>query len=472
MPITTTKKGAAVCCCHSDAAVACLLVMIKRTLLTLTVICLLALLAAPSLLAQETLGRLRERNLENARNRERLRQVMSPAADVELFRRELADYLKEVEEAVRPVVDNNLTRDAVARSGLDPLGQLAEAQKKLQELSPDELSALRTGYARSAVWRDLPRVLGSVINAETRQRWMAQSAAREQRSVNVKSGIPDNCNDAKNANITLTDLSIAKAAEIAADAVMEGFPTDGLTIAARIAPIAVKAAAAGVVLSLETLNGILDNCLGDEFEAGVNAKLDDTVTSRASQTSVNEIKAGVTALQGSADETKAIVTAIKMTVDDRLDVKVSSRASQASVNTLQTTANIINNKVDILTNKVDVLTGKVDTLTAKLDAFQAQTVRFFIETNLLQEPRYNLAQLQTPQAKGGLLEQVRAIAADTIQKMKNSGLPVTPGSSVTLAEQSLAIGDQLFNSGAFKDAYSFYRQAYLHVSIVPNIKLP
>jgi hypothetical protein len=426
-----------------------------------------------------------------AAERERLRAVMAPGADPELFRRELDAYLDELREVSALYQELDRSLRAPARLQTDPAEQLLEARRRLPELTAEELATLRAGFARSPYWRELPRVLESFLEPDFRQRLRARAGAEAP----VARAIPDNCTDARNANISLTDVSIAKGVELAAAAVMEGFPTDGLTIAARIAPVAVWAAAAGVTLSLEQLNAILDSCDGNDFitrtdgnldvkvstrasqttaaaiQTRVDANLDAMVSTRATQTSVNNVQTGVNtaitniaALQGTANSTQAEVVAIRQKVDANLDVKVSSRATQTSVNTLQGTANTINTKVDLALEKLDALARQ-------LQAFQDENLRLQIELNLQLGPRYNTTQFQLPQAQGGHLERVRDIVADTIAKSRDAGLPVNPG-AISQAQEALNTGNTYFAAKAFKDAFASYRTAYLLLAVVTGNRQP
>jgi hypothetical protein len=512
--------------------------------------------------------------------REHIRRTVDDSSDLEDLRRELTAFLQEMEEAARPIVDNQMTRPTIAQSGLDPLERLTDARRRVTDLTHDHLIALRAALTRNPGWRELPLVINSLLTPEVRQKLLAQS---------LNGGTENNhshseaCQAARLIGVTLTDISIARAAALSARITMESLPTDGPTLAARLAPVAAWSAAEGVLMSLESLNALADSCDAADSQNGVNGRLDVSVSTRASQSSVDNLNSrltdqmsaarvtlqGVDALQVSAasissalserldarlstraaqtsvDALQTATEAINSRISDRLDAKLSTRASQAGVDALQTTASnisasvndrldaristrasqagvdalqitsnaiisktdalqittnalngktdalqntasAINGKTDALQNTTTVISGKTDalqtttnvinsktdTLNTKLDSFQEMQLRLVIENALLQGPRYNMALLQVPEAQGGLLGRVREIAADTILKMRNSGLSTISGSAIDQAEQALATGDNLLVNRAWKDAFAWYRQAYLHLTIVPNMRLP
>lgn len=152
----------------------------------------------------------------------------------------------------------------------------------------------------------------------------------------------------------------------------------------------------------------------------------------------------LTVLQNSVNIVNGKVDTINNKLDARLDVAVSTRASQTSVN---------------------VLTGKVDDLAARLDEFQKRALRAEIEAALVEGDRYNVAQFQTPQAAGGYLELVRGIVAESIETSRKSGLPAV---ALGQAGDALASGDVYLAAKAYKDAYAQYRKAYLQLAIVPG----
>jgi len=163
---------------------------------------------------------------------------------------------------------------------------------------------------------------------------------------------------------------------------------------------------------------------------------------------VDLANSSLTTLQTRVNTIDNKVDAANNKLDARLDVAVSTRASQASVNTL---------------------TGKVDDLAAALEAFKKLSLRAEIEAALIEGDRYNVALYQVPAAAGGYLELVRSIVADSVESCRKSGLNAF---ALGQAQGAMASGDQYFAAKDYKDAYDQYRTAYLHLSIVPGDHRP
>ncbi len=495
--------------------------MSKKIIFTLFVTILLALLAAPTLYAQERM------QLRPA-DREHLRAVMDPNGDPEAFRREVAAYLNEMQEVSRMYQELFLSLKLDSKSELNPMAQIAEAQRRLPEMSTEDLIIMRTAFSRSPIWRDVPLMLDSLLKPQLRQ-MIQSSLASNGGAVKGALAIPDDCGPARAANITVTDISIAKGVEIAVNAVMEGFPTDWTSILARIAPIAANAAASVAVLTLETLYGIKGDCDAGDFEGHVKTTLanlakQDTLTNLSgyvttnlsvptsslatkidlsgSVTNINsntdnranEVKGSLTTLSNYVSttikngidtantnidaanatlkiikevsgNTAAAVGDVNTKLDARLDVKVSSRATQTSVNTLQGTANTINTKADTTLVKLDQTLQRIDDLEALIRGFQADNIRLQIEMNFLHGPRYNIAQFQDP----GKLALVKTIVDDTIAKGEAAGIPA---SVIAQAKGEMAAAAEFFTAKGYKDAYAHYRTAYLLIATNPVMREP
>lgn len=159
------------------------------------------------------------------------------------------------------------------------------------------------------------------------------------------------------------------------------------------------------------------------------------------QDSVNVANNNINVVNGKVD-------AVNNKLDARLDVAVSTRASQTSVN---------------------ILTGKVDDLAAALEAFKKQSLRAEIEAALVEGDRYNVVWFQTPESASGYLELVRSIVAESIASCRKAGLPAA---ALVKAEGAMASGDAYLTAKGYKDAYDQYRAAYLQLSIVPGNHRP
>ncbi len=436
----------------------------KHTMITLTVTMLMVLFASPIYAQQSRFTPI---------DQTRLQRVMDANTSVEEFRQEYAAYLAEMDEVMARLLETPYARQMLDRSGLNPKEQLAAARQKIQELNEQELTGLKNAFAQSPSWRELPRRMDAMISPTVQSLLRNLSAPSGD---NLPGGVtPDVCNNAfldqpanKTPRVSNSDISIATGVVLAANAVVDSLPDDFLSVAGKVVAVVARTAVEAVLLTLESLKNISDDCGGRDFEnevAGSFTTTNNNVNSRASQTSVdalqgtaNTIDANVKSLQQTAGDTKAGVDELNR----KVDVKVSTRSTMAQVNTLQGTANTINTKTDM------VLT-RLDEIEALIKAFQAENLRLQIELNLLQGPRYNLAQFQRPASAGGKLELVRSIVEDTIKKGSQSGVPQ---SVINQANNEMAIGDAHYAATAYKDAYAHFRTAYLLIATNAAMRQP
>lgn len=448
-----------------------------RTLPFLAVTLLLMLCTAPRSFAQ---SKANPAGRFAPIDRARLQQVMDPSTNVEEFRQEYDAYLGEMETVIAQLLETPFARQLLERSGLNPQQQLTWARQKLPQLNEQELSGLKNAFAKSPAWRELPRQVDAMIRPEVQAMLRALSAKAGD---TLPGGTtPDVCSNAfldgaahQQPRVSNSDISIANAAVLAANAIVDSLPDDFLSVAGKVVAVVARTVVEAVQLTLETLKSISDDCGGNDFQTTVGnsfTSVNTNIGTRASQTSVdavqntaNTISNNVLSLQATAGQTQAAVNEI----NGKVDVKVSSRATMAQVNTLQGTANTINTKADATLAKLDTVLGRLNDLEALIRAFQAENLRLQIELNLLQGPRYNLAQFQQPAAAGGRLELVRTIVDDTIKKAAQVGVPQ---SVINQANGELATGDINFTANNFKDAYAHFRTAYLLIATNPAMRQP
>ncbi|MBM3948686.1 MAG: hypothetical protein FJ312_05505 [SAR202 cluster bacterium] len=116
------------------------------------------------------------------------------------------------------------------------------------------------------------------------------------------------------------------------------------------------------------------------LEAKLDLNLDAKVSSRATQASVDAIDQAVARLEGKADRLEGKADVIELKLDTNLDAKVSSRASQGSVDTLLAAVNVLEGKADVMEAKLD---GKLDACVstrasqASLDSLRTSVDSFF-----------------------------------------------------------------------------------------------
>jgi hypothetical protein len=354
--------------------------------------------------------------------RARLRRVMDPATDIEEFRRELSDYLTELEGAIRLFNEVAAVRQKFDQAGLRPLALLAEAKQRLPELKPEELSLMRAIYARFPDWRATPRAINSLVKPGLRQMVESRVAARLDSKNSVIAGlVPDNCADGLAADVTNTDISIAAAILIVAEDVMEVFPTDGLTIAARIPAIVAVTIAKGALLALETLKNIKDDCNGATFEKAIQTQI-----TNSTGTIVDNANANRTAI---VDNNSSNVTTI---------LNNNNANATAIVN------NDNNNRTLI-----------IDNANANKNELRDLILRTQIEADLAEADSATMvAWYLTPTANGGRLDLVQTIVTQTLANI------LAAGGSIGEAQSFLDQANADKAAGRFKDAYKNYRKAY------------
>lgn len=457
--------------------------MRNRIFVRLSLTCLLVLILAPLMRAQaiDQAGNLTDSE------RAHLRQVLDPTSNPEEFRREYADYLAEMETAMAPLLNSRFSRELLVQNGLNPMEDLFWARQRLQSLTEQELFGLRAALSKNLEWRSAPRRIQMLMRPEIRDLLDKLDNRQNARRETLPGGTTEDvCDNAfRSGNIpraSNSDISIAAGFVLAASAVVDSLPDDFLSVAGKAIAVVARTIVEAVLLTFESLKSISDDCGGSRFETSVDTtlatiksttqstqstvstNLNATVASRATQSSLdivgNNVITANEALVRIESKSGAIqdgVTLINGKLDDRLDVKVSTRATQASVNTVQATSNII--------------IAKLDALADELARFRAENLRLQIELNLLLGPRYNHVLFQQPGEVGGYIETVRLVVADTIQQASNSKLITNPG-AITEATRLLTLGDHFLTVKSYKDAYANFRTAYLLVSIVPGNKQP
>ena len=351
---------------------------------------------------------------------ERLSRVMDPATNVEEFRQEVFDYLTEFEGALSLFGEIPAVRAKFDQAGLQPLAALAKAKENLGELSPEQLSLMRAAYARFPGWREAPQAIDSLIKPQLRQR-IASKGSGGPDSGKVVPLVADSCADGLNAGITNTDISIAAAVLIAAEAVMEALPTDALTIVAREIPVGLVAAAAAAVLAVETLKGIKDDCNGDTFESNIQGQI---------TSSTNSIIAN--------DDTN------KTAIINNDNANTANLIVTVNANTQSIIDNDNTNKTAIIAND-----------NANKNELRDLILRTQIEADLAQaDSATPVALYLTPTAKGGYLDLVQTIVTQTLANIQAAGGDVSSAQAILLQANAAK------TAGQFKNAYALYRKAY------------
>lgn len=415
----------------------------KKSITTLLAFLLLTALAATAS-AQDT-GR--EHLAE-------LQKLGAESGDLETFRREFATFYADVMKLSGQVVAESPARslNPAARGDLEK--QTTVGMWMIESMAPEDLALLRWAYDSQPRLRSLAQKLTASFTPETQRLFLVARARydagmADPARARLLEAAAVSCPNLR-SDVLITVSTIAQQAASVAEAAMQLLAEDAFTSV----PYAVLAGVWGalniVAVTADGVYALDDNCQNSKFEEDVNSKLDSLRTALQSANDALKVltdKAGE--IDGKLDALEAQVR--------KVDENVSTRATQTSVNTLQATANIIN--------------GKLDALSQQIAAFQEENLILQIELNLLGGPRYNNVKFQLPKSQGGFLEKVGEIVQNRINESRAAGLPASPG-AVAQAQEAWNAGANFLNFNGYKDAYASFRTAYLLLSVVPANKQP
>ncbi|MEM9291665.1 MAG: hypothetical protein AAGD01_08290 [Acidobacteriota bacterium] len=209
--------------------------------------------------------------------------------------------------------------------------------------------------------------------------------------------------------------------------------------------------------------------LSDQIDGVVEDNLDEQVSTRASQDSLDDHAADVDVqlvrMQNDVSGLVSGVANVQAELDNVQaeldDVQVRVTDTQLGVEDLETRVGDIEQSVDDLRIEVQNLADTTSGLAATLDdfidssqSFNALNLQILIEDDLERKGTAAVSLFQLPASVGGYLELVREIVITTIEANQAAG------QSVGSAFKSVAEGDLLFDAGAYRDAYLLYRDAY------------
>jgi hypothetical protein len=350
----------------------------------------------------------------------------------ERFQQRFLSYLSELGQVAKSLEASPGGKAAYDRLGVDPIQGVARARLEVKTMSRAELEVLREAFATVPDWRDQPDVLRDAVR---RRGLDARGAGRTR-------GVGPDCDPGPGTPLGITDYYIAAGVALGLEAVHEAIPDDILTSPAQIAAAVAWGVAAGAALTLEGLNAVEAECEDAKLEAFIRENLDAKISSRVSQTTF-------TAFVTNFDAFNVAFNTLNSLVSTRLDVAVSTRASQASLDSLTT---FVNQRLDVAVS-TRASQSSLDALAATVDEQGALALRMQIESDL-SEPSHHVALFQLPAAQDGYLELTREIVADTIANMQTAGQPV--GNAV----KHLGSGDDAADASNFKRAYDWYGTAY------------
>ena len=379
--------------------------------------------------------------------RERISRIMDPNTGVEEFRAEMKDYLTDLGNALSNFQAIPAVRTQYAKNGIDPVAAIERVLADFDKIPAEDLVKMREAYAKYPGWREAPQAIYEISQRVNNQTYAKGAADKNPGGMTINVITPDPCPDIS-ATPSFADIAITKGFEIAGDAVMEGFPTDGLTIAARIASITIRAGLKAATLATETLRSQYDACRAAAFEADITGK-------------VNAIPGQIST---STSTTATNITTAKTEIIANDDANKTTIVNNDNANTLALT-NLINATRTAIINNANDNKDEVKNLLLRtqIEADLASTdgsafVALYETPSNVCLPSLNdkglpqlAASLNAPApTQCGLLDLVQSIVRDTIANV----------GAGTNAQNFFASAVAQKNAGKFKQAYASFRQAY------------
>jgi hypothetical protein len=364
------------------------------------------------------------------------------------FRKEFVTYLTQMQEVALMVRTSPQGRAALNRIGVNPTTGFTRARREVLRMSPDQLAVLQEAFAAVPDWQKQPRVLKSALRRN------GFSPTGRSRTL----AVPATCDPGPGTPMGITDFYIAAGVALGLETAHEAIPDDILTSPAQIAAAIAWGAAAAAALTLEGLNAVEAECLAAKFEDFTRTQLDAKISTRATQVSVDAFTSSFNAFNTSFNSFLTSFNGLSSLINTRLDVVVSTRASQSSLTTFhdEFTANaaVVNTKLDGITSSLASVHSKIDSLTVTVGDQGKLALRMQIEADLSDPGNHPVALFGVPASAGGYLGVTREIVVDIIAKM------TATGQGVGNAQAFLASGDAAAAAGDYKGAYTEYGKAY------------
>jgi hypothetical protein len=356
-------------------------------------------------------------------------------------------YLTEMQEVASIVRAAPRGRASLARFRVSPTG-FARARAGVLRMTPSQLAVLQETFAGVPNWQEHPQVLKAALR-------------RNGLSPNGRSrtfAVGPNCDPGPGTPMGITDFYIAAGVALGLETAHEAIPDDIITSVAQVAAAIAWGAAAAAALTLEGLNAVEAECNAAKLEDFTRTQLDAKISTRATQVSVDTFTSSFNAFNASFNSFLASFNSLSSLINTRLDVVVSTRASQSSLNTFHSefTANaaVVNTKLDGITSSLASVHNKIDSLTITVGDQGKLALRMQIEADLSDPGNHPVALFGVPASAGGYLNVTREIVVDIIAKMQATG------QGVGNAAAFLAQGDAAAAAGDYKGAYTEYGKAY------------
>ena len=238
----------------------------------------------------------------------------SESKDTAAFRKEFVSYLTQMQQVGAMLQSSPRGRAALTRLSVKP-STLARSRDAVQQMTPAELVVLQKAFASVPGWQTHPRDLKAALR---------RNGFSPNGPVRAFAVGPD-CDPGPGSPLGITDWYIAVGVALALEIVHEAIPDDIITSIAQVAAAGLWGIAATAALALESVNGVESECNDAKLEDFTRTQLDVAVSTRATQTSVNAFT--------------ATLNSLSTLVNQRLDVAVSTRATQTSVDAFTATLN-------------------------------------------------------------------------------------------------------------------------------------
>jgi hypothetical protein len=370
------------------------------------------------------------------------------------FRQQFMAYITQMGHVATTLKATAQGREAYAQLNLDPSAGVARARSAVARMTPAQLSQFQTALSLHPQWQSVPQTLQHLVDRT--------SHPRRRRSLFIT---PDDCATAEAAGYTQTDVEIGKDAALTADIALEAIPDDTLAVVAHVAAVALWAVPQVALRVIEHSYEIANNCQQNDAQATIANNLDVKVSSRATQSSLdsltnnfNTFNTAFNTFNDAFNTFNNTFSSLNTLVNNRLDTTISSRASQTSLtdfnNQFTTNATLVNTKLDSITTSVTNANTKLDNLTVTVNNNGALDLRLKIEEDLSQPGLHPIALFEIPASAGGYLNLARTIVADIIAKMQSVG------ESVGTAPSFLAAADTSITAHDYRGAYQNLGKAY------------
>ena len=381
------------------------------------------------------------------------------------FRKEFTAYLTEMQQVTVMLQASPRGRAAFTKLGLNPSAGFARARGEVARMTPSQLAVLERAFAAVPNWRQQPRVLKGALR---RSGFSPNGTSRA-------FAVGPDCDPGPGTPLGITDFYIAAGVALALEIVHVAIPDDVLTSPAQIVAAVAWGVAAGVALTLEGLNAVEAECDGAKLEDFTRTQLDVKVSTRSTQTSVDafvanfntlstlinsrlDVAVSTRATQTSVDAFTATLNSLSTLVNSRLDVAVSTRATQTSLNTFHSE---FTSNATVVNTKLDGITSSLTSAHEKLDSL---TIVVGDQGKLALRLQIE-ADLSEPGNHPVALFEVPASGGGYLDLTREIVVDTiakmqAAGQGVGNAQAHLAAGDAARAAQDYKDAYSDYGKAY------------